>query len=301
MKLKLIIVALLFVGINANAQQLNFFSQYMIDNYNINPAAAGMYDYMPISLQVRQQWVGFNEAPKTQQISTHMNIKDHHGAGLKLYNDVLGPLNRISAQGTYAYHVEIDRDYHLSFGLSFMMNQHKLNASGFNIQSQTDQTLNQAGYTSTNFDADFGALFYADEFYIGFSAPQLFQNKYKFTDTLSALSKQVRHYYISGGYKIEANRDWKVEPVFLIKAVQNAPLQADISARVHYKDMFWGGASWRIKDAVSIMAGMVYEGFVFGYSFDFTTNDIRNYSSGTHEIYLGYRIPSKKLPGFSRY
>ena len=266
MKLKLIIVALLFVGINANAQQLNFFSQYMIDNYNVNPAAAGMYDYMPISLQVRQQWVGFNEAPKTQQISTHMNIKDHHGAGLKLYNDVLGPLNRISAQGTYAYHVEIDRDYHLSFGLSFMMNQHKLN-----------------------------------EYYIGFSAPQLFQNKYKFTDTLSALSKQVRHYYISGGYKIEANRDWKVEPVFLIKAVQNAPLQADISARVHYKDMFWGGASWRIKDAVSIMAGMVYEGFVFGYSFDFTTNDIRNYSSGTHEIYLGYRIPSKKLPGFSRY
>ncbi len=298
---KLIIIALLLISSNINAQQLNMFTQYMIDNYNINPAAAGAYDYMPISLQVRQQWVGFNEAPRTQQVSTHMNIKGHHGVGVKIYNDKLGPLSRVSAQGSYAYHVEIDRDYHLSLGLSFMMNQHKLNASSFNLMSQTDQTLNQAGYTSTNFDADFGAYFYSDEFYVGVSAPQLFQNKYKFSDSLNTLNKQTRHYYFSGGYKIEANSDWKVEPAFLMKSTMNAPVQFDLTTRVHYKDMFWGGATWRIKDAVSLMAGMVYEGFVFGYSFDFTTTDIRNYSSGTHEIYLGYRIPTKKLPSFARY
>lgn len=297
----IIIITIAFFSLKANAQQLTIFSQYMIDNYNINPAAAGTYDYMPISLQVRQQWVGFNEAPRTQQISGHMSIKEHHGAGLKIYNDKLGPLSRISVQGSYAYHIEIDRDYHLSLGMSFMMNQHKLNGSSFNMVSQTDQTLNQASYTSTNFDADFGAYFYSDEFYIGVSAPQLFQNKYKFSDSLSTLTKQARHYYLSGGYKIEANSDWDVEPAFLMKATQNAPVQFDLTTRVHYKDMFWGGATWRIKDAVSIMAGMVYEGFAFGYSFDFTTTDIRNYSNGTHEIYLGYRIPNKKLPAFSRY
>jgi type IX secretion system PorP/SprF family membrane protein len=297
----IIFIAIALFTFKANAQQLTIFSQYMIDNYNINPAAAGTYDYMPISLQVRQQWVGFNEAPRTQQISGHMNIKDHHGAGLKIYNDKLGPLSRISVQGSYAYHIEIDRDYHLSLGMSFMMNQHKLDASSFNLVSQTDQSLNQAGYTSTNFDADFGAYFYADEFYIGVSAPQLFQNKYKFSDSLSTLTKQTRHYYLSGGYKIEANSDWDVEPAFLMKATQNSPVQFDLTTRVHYKDMFWGGATWRIKDAVSVMAGMVYEGFAFGYSFDFTTTDIRNYSNGTHEIYLGYRIPNKSLPSFSRY
>ncbi len=156
MKIKLTIIALLLWGANVKAQQLTFFSQYMVDNYNVNPAAAGAYDYMPISLQIRQQWVGFNEAPGTQQLSAHMKIQDHHGAGLRFYNEKLGPLNRISVQGSYAYHIEIDRDQHLSLGLSFMMNQHRLDGSNFNLNSQTDQVLNQAGFTSTNFDADFG-------------------------------------------------------------------------------------------------------------------------------------------------
>lgn len=301
MKNRIVLIAVLLISINSNAQQLTFFSQYMIDNYNINPAAAGAYDYMPISLQVRQQWVGFEEAPSTQQISTHMNIQGHHGAGLKVYNDKLGPLSRVSVQGSYAYHIEIDRDYHLSLGMSFMMNQHRLNTSNFNLVSSTDLTLNQAGYSSTNFDADFGVYFYSDEFYVGVSAPQLFQNKYKFTDSLNSLSKQTRHYFFSGGYRIEANSDWDVEPAFLMKATMNAPVQFDVSTRVHYKDMFWGGLSWRIQESVSAMAGIIYENFVFGYSYDFTTTDIRNYSSGTHELFLGYRIPTKKLPGFARY
>jgi len=40
---------------------------------------------------------------------------------------------------------------------------------------------------------------------------------------------------------------------------------------------------------------------VFGYAFDITTNDIRNYSSGTHEIYLAYRLGDDFKISNSRY
>jgi len=300
MKIKFLITALLLVSLKVNGQQLTFVSQYNVDNYITNPAAAGSYDYSPIAMSFRQQWVGFNEAPKTQMITGHMNIQKHHGVGIKIYNDVVGPLSRISIQGTYAYHVEIDRKQRLSFGLSFMANQHKLDATSFNLESTTDQTLNNAILKSTNIDADFGMYYYSEDYYAGISIPQLFQNKYTFGDNIDKLNKQIRHYYLSGGYKFEINREYKIEPSFLMKAAKNAPTQFELTTRLHYDDMLWGGITWRVKDAVSVMAGIVYENFVFGYAFDFNTTNIRNYSSGTHEIYIAYRISEQNKPSFAR-
>jgi len=300
MKLRILSIAFLLLGLKVNAQQLTFMSQYMVDNYIMNPAAAGSYEYSPIALSARQQWVGFSDAPSTQMITAHMNMKDHHGVGVKLYNDMIGPLSRISLQGTYAYLVEIDRDQTLSFGLSFMFNQHKLDGSGFNIENQTDNVLHNATMSSTNFDADFGVQYYTEDYFVGLSIPQLFQHKYSFGDNIEGLNKQIRHFYFMGGYKIEIDRHYKIEPSFQIKAASNAPVQIDLNARIHYDDKFWGGLSWRIKDAVSIMLGVNYDEFAFGYSFDFTTNAIRNYSSGTHEIYIAYKISKRKRPSFAR-
>jgi len=300
MKTITILTTLLLTSLNLKAQQLTFVSQYMVDNYLTNPAAAGTYDYSPIALSFRQQWVGFDEAPKTQFLTGHMKVADHHGVGLKIYNDVVGPLSRISFQGTYAYHVEIDRDQSISFGLSIMGNQHKLDANSFNLESQNDQVLASTQLKSGNIDADFGVYYFTDDYYAGISIPQLFQNKYKFGDNIEGLNKQIRHYYLSGGYKFEINRDYKIEPSFLLKAAQNAPTQFELTTRIHYDDMLWSGLTWRVKDAISIMAGITYESFVFGYAFDVTTTNIRNFSSGSHEIYLAYRLGSKGKMSFAR-
>lgn len=298
---KLLGIGLMLTALHAKAQQLEFVSQYMVDSYITNPAAAGAYDYAPISLTVRQQWVGFSEAPKTQGLSAHTNINNHHGVGLRLYNDVVGPLNRVSVQGSYAYHIQIDRYQKLSLGLSFLMNQHRLDGSSFNVESTTDQLLTNATLKSTNFDADFGIYYYSKDYYLGVSVPQLFQNKYKFGDNIEDLSEQVRHFYATGGYKFEVNNDFSIEPSFLMKAVFNAPLQFEISSRFHYRDLLWGGLSWRVKDAAVLMAGVQYENFVLGYAFDMSTNDLRDFSSGTHELYLAYRIPLKtKRTSFAR-
>lgn len=300
MKLKFLSIVFLLLGLRVNAQQLTFMSQYMVDNYIMNPAAAGSYEYSPIALSARQQWVGFSDAPSTQMLTAHMNVKDHHGVGLKLYNDMIGPLGRISIQGTYAYHVEIDRNQRLSFGLSLMFNQHKLDGSGFNIESQTDNVLTNATMSSSNLDADFGVQYYTEDYYVGLSIPQLFQNKYSFGDNINDLNKQIRHFYFMGGYKIKIDRKYSLEPSFLMKAAPNAPVQFDVNARLHYDNKFWGGLSWRIKDAVSVMLGVNYDEFAFGYSFDFTTNDIRQFSSGTHEIYVAYKISDRNRPSFAR-
>jgi hypothetical protein len=68
-------------------------------------------------------------------------------------------------------------------------------------------------------------------------------------------------------------------------------VQLDINTRVIWQDMVWGGISYRTGDAVSILIGYSYEEKIyFGYSYDITLSDLRNYNTGTHEIMFGFRF-----------
>jgi hypothetical protein len=59
--------------------------------------------------------------------------------------------------------------------------------------------------------------------------------------------------------------------------------------------MVWLGLSYRTKDALSVMLGYLHKNWMMvGYSFDYTTTRLRNYSSGTHEIVLGLRFSPPK-------
>ncbi|MBS1941403.1 MAG: type IX secretion system membrane protein PorP/SprF, partial [Bacteroidetes bacterium] len=50
----------------------------------------------------------------------------------------------------------------------------------------------------------------------------------------------------------------------------------------------WIGATYRTEDAVSLMVGYwMKKTFQFGYSYDLTMTNLRNYTSGTHEVMLG--------------
>jgi hypothetical protein len=55
--------------------------------------------------------------------------------------------------------------------------------------------------------------------------------------------------------------------------------------------MFWGGLSFRMKDAVSILLGYNYDDkFSFGYAYDMGVNGLRKFNTGSHELMIGYRF-----------
>ena len=66
---------------------------------------------------------------------------------------------------------------------------------------------------------------------------------------------------------------------------------------VVYNNLLWGGVSYRLSDAIVPMVGIYYDlgpgTLKFGYSYDVTTSLLRQYSSGSHEVMLGYcfKIP----------
>src|SRR5688572_28956033 len=72
-KMKKIIVCLACVitGLHVNAQQKPHYTQYILNQYIINPALTGIENYVDVKLSHRHQWVGIQDAPVTTYLTMH--------------------------------------------------------------------------------------------------------------------------------------------------------------------------------------------------------------------------------------
>lgn len=169
--------------------------------------------------------------------------------------------------------------------------QYKLDGAQLITKDATDLAIQPVVYNSYIPDASIGFYAYADEWYAGLSISQLFNNKLKFFDENIGLNRLKSHLYLTGGYKYMINQDLVAEPSIIIKGTAPKIFQFDLTARVIYQEMVWGGLSYRLKDAVSVLLGYIYnEQFYFGYAYDIGTTDLRKFNSGSHEIMIGYRF-----------
>jgi type IX secretion system PorP/SprF family membrane protein len=287
-----IFVVLVLVYTPVFAQQSPHYTQYMLNEFVINPAIAGTADYYQIRTNHRFQWIGLNDPPSTNTLSIYgPHSKMPMGFGAYFYNDVTGPTSRTGLTGAYAYNIEIKNEIRLSLGINFGLMQYKVDGTQLSPKDLSDMAIQPVVSSSYVPDATFGAYLYADEFYAGLSIGQLFNNKLKLWDEKNGLNKLKSHLYLTGGYRYQVNNDFLIEPSIIIKGTAPKAFSFDISTRVIYKNSFWGGLSFRLHDAVSILVGYLYdEKFSFGYSYDLGITSLRKYNSGSHELMIGYRF-----------
>ncbi len=276
-----------------SAQQLPHFTQYMFNDFVINPAIAGTRDYYQISSNNRFQWVGLVDPPLTNTLSINgPHGKLPMGFGGYLYNDVTGPTSRTGITGAYAYNIEINRYIRVSGGISFGLLQYKLDGAQLVVNPDVfDPAIQPVVYNAYVPDAGFGFYAYADEWYAGLSISQLFNNKINFLEEPIGMNRLKSHFYITGGYKYKINRYYVAEPSIIIKGTAPKAYVFDITTRVIWQEMAWGGLSYRLKDALSVLLGYIYdEQIYFGYAYDIGLSGLRKFNSGTHEIMIGYKF-----------
>jgi type IX secretion system PorP/SprF family membrane protein len=290
-------------GLGLKAQQSPQYSLYMMNPFVYNPAIAGTHNYYQIRSNHRFQWAGFKDAPITNSISAFgPHSKKDMGFGGIISNDVTGPTSRTSISGVYSYNLKMTSDIRISMGLSVGMIQYKIDGTKIimdpdMVTDLPDNALGSAVYSKFMPDASVGVYVYASNFFGGFSANQLINNKFKTGPDELGLSKLSSHFYLIGGYKYFIDRQWAIEPTLILKKVIPAPFQLEIDCKVIYNNMLWGGLAFRTSDAVSILMGYTHQKkFYLGYSFDYTFTAIRNYTFGSHEIVMGVNFnPIKKI------
>lgn len=294
------ILSILLIGISVEAvqaQQLPQLSQYNSQDYLFDPAVAGSRPWFEIRSAHRNQWVGIQDAPRTFVLSATTPLGANMGVGGYIFTDNVGPSRRTGMQLSYAYHLKVTDDIKLGMGLSFGMLQFLIDGSKIQFHDPDEPLMDDQLRGSLMPDATFGVYLYHEKWWFGATVPQLLRNRVWFYDENDqSLSKLAAHYYAMGGYRLPIGSDLKLEPSFLLKYVDPVPPKIDLTATLRYKDMVWIGATYRTEDAVSLMVGYwMKKTFQFGYSYDLTMTNLRNYSSGTHEVMLGITL-GKEAP-----
>ncbi|MBI2722188.1 MAG: type IX secretion system membrane protein PorP/SprF [Bacteroidetes bacterium] len=279
-------------------QQLPQYTQYMLNEMAINPAVAGKDDFADVRSNSRYQWVGITDAPRTYMLTANGPLKAKNmGVGMNLFTDIVGPTRRTGLNFAYAYHVKLnDKDVRLSFGLNAGILQWGIDGSKLVLHDEGDQSLLTT--YQTRYVPDFGAGIYfhkKNRFYLGLSAPQLYESPIGLYPGVTAKSRIVTHLNLNGGYKFDLGDDFKIEPSFLAKYASPAPIKIDGGLRVIYKEQIWIGGAYRHNDAFTALIGFMYKNYLMiGYSYDYTTTNIRKYTTGTHEIMLGIHFSRKQ-------
>ena len=327
----------ILMAANSYAQQQPYYTQYILNNFILNPALAGIENYWDAKISYRNQWVGLDGAPKTLYFTVHgpigkkeydretpTTVPDqeaknqgakqflmeytappaHHGIGFTILNDKTGPLSRIAAYGSYAYHVPVGVTTSLSFGVSVGVQEVNVDVSSldFGQSDPVDPAALESGYLNKlQPDMNAGLWLSNKRYFIGMSAQQIIPvpinspNGTTTSDSVTLLTgKLIPHTFFTAGYKILASDDINILPSVMFRYVQPLPLGFDVNVKVQYQDLIWLGVSYRYKEGYAAMVGLnISSTFNFGYSYDYTTSQLNTVSKGTHEIVLGFLFRKK--------
>ena len=261
MKKKLFILSALFCGMLATAQQRPHYTQYILNNYILNPALSGIENYTDVKISTRDQWVGLTGAPKTtyfsiqgpvgkndyRTTSTSFQIpgqnprgkyywenytaaEPHHGIGLTIVNDRTGSFNRLTANATYAYHLGLSPTLNLSAGfsagitnVSIDKSKHDFSGTGDPYDPATGASLS-GELNKIRPDLGVGLWLYSPNYFIGLSAQQIIPQKLAFADDAAFLTKGrlIPHVFLTAGYRFLLGEDINAIPSVMLKYVNGS-------------------------------------------------------------------------------
>ncbi len=326
MRILLPFTVLFMCVISVSAQQKPHYTQYIFNNYLLNPAISGIENYTDVKIGYRNQWTGLNDAPVTSFFSVHaplgkgftngnstsfpqagsnpanrsylqtyMASEPHHGVGMNVVLDETGPLRYLDANATYAYHIGVSHNVNLSVGVSAGVSRISLDMNKITTESGFDPAIVDANNNKLKPNLGMGVWLYGPRYFAGFSAQQILGQPITFTDDPAYdQGKQVPHFFLTMGYKVFLGDDVAAIPSVMAKYVTPAPVSVDANIKLAFRDKFWLGGSYRKNDAFSAMAGFnVSHFFNLSYSYDFTTSDIRTVSDGSHEIVIGFLLNNR--------
>lgn len=293
---------IIIFNLAVEGQQDPQFTNNAFYKLGVNPGFAGSENDISGLILNRYQWVGIKGAPKTLVFSGQAPVEvfGHPGGlGLNIVNDELGFEKNTWINMIYAYKVPLSKGS-LGIGIaggfynkSVKGDWYVPDYEGVYTQPESDPAIPQQQVSQLAFDVGLGLYLKTNNYFAGASVTHLNQAAIVFDQKASTYL--TRHYYLSGGYNIKLPDPLFELRSFVLFKSDLASSQVDLSASIFYNERLWGGLDYRYQDAIALMMGAeLFNGLVFGYSFDLTTSAIGRYGYGSHEIFVSYSLQIEK-------
>lgn len=298
MRLRLLILFVLLFPLRGMAQSDPHFTQFMYNKLLYNPGYAGSRDVTGMSAQYRSQWAGIDGAPRTLnfsvdgQVGSYMNPFRKVALGLTATSEQIGVENNQLLRGYFAYRIKFEKSV-LSLGLSGGGDNYTARYSDLFPQNSIDPNLNHNILHRFLPNFGMGGYWSSEKFYVGVSAPSLIENHYDVYGT--KLARQIRAWYLSGGYVYAVNDIVQLKPQAIIRYAANGSYKLPVSCDINLTGIFYNrlmcGMSYRTdKSIAAIVQLQVSNKFNLGYSYDYLMSDLSPYAKGAHEFVLYYEF-----------
>jgi type IX secretion system PorP/SprF family membrane protein len=311
----IIFILALFLGFFARGQQDIQLSQQTFSKINFNPAATGFSNYANAYLFARQQWIGFEGAPKTFLFNANTYIEQiRSGVGFSVFNDRNASSNLFSVSLAYAYHIRIGREQYVSFGLSGGIFHRKYGGNISVLEPEIDPELIELltnGNSIVRPNIDLGITYSTPKLIVGLSATHVS----RYLDTKDDFLYKTAHYdwfnlpmhvYLFVEPSFDINKDLKVTPRIMGASVfstyRNDTLSFlnkidpfyEIGLVFEFQNKIWIGGNYRSgadfkngSTAIAMLGINLRHNLRLGVSYDFR---FKNTYKSTGEIMLNYRF-----------
>lgn len=288
-----------FTAYDGLAQQEAQFTQYLDNMLYYNPAYAGSTQRMGIAALHRQQWAGFEGAPMSTTLNFHTPLRyENVGIGLSVLNDKAGPINATWINGDVSYSLRFkNHNGRLSFGVKGGVSLLNGDITSLYKIHEDDDIVNIRYKNDAKFNIGAGIYYHSDQFFVGVAVPKIIDNIKDANQLIDPKYITQRHYYLTIGGYINANRMLKIRPSAMLKVTENAPAAIDANLAFIMYDKFWIGANYRILESAGVYAQyQISNQFKIGYAFEFSTGRVRSHNAGTHELMIAYDLILKDKP-----
>lgn len=334
MNKKFTIAAILcFTGFAAFSQAKPYYTQYILNNYILNPAITGIENYTDVKLSYRNQWAGIDGAPVTTYFSIHgpLGKKDlrtnatsfqvpgtnpggpkawdeyavspaHHGIGAQIVNDKAGYISRWSAAVSYAYHKPLSAKTSLAAGLNLGVSSVSIDRSKI-VWGDLDPQDPAIGYNNGSIskikpEIGAGIWLYSARYFLGASVLNIIPGKAKFVKDATYGETFTPNFFGTAGYRFAMTEDISVLPSVMVQYWQPQLTSLHANVKLQYQDFLWVGASYRHADLVGGYSGMVgvnvSNTFNISYAYEHANSSrLQTYTKGTHEVVIGFLIGNK--------
>ncbi|MDE5568760.1 MAG: PorP/SprF family type IX secretion system membrane protein [Muribaculaceae bacterium] len=302
-----LLIAVLLASFHTAAQTDVQFSQYYEVPSYFNPSAIGLTDFLRIRGGMRMQWVGIDNAPRDFVATADMPLKilgKRFAVGVMFDTDKAGLYSSLNAGAQIGYTRKMFGG-NLSAGVQIGFFDQGFKGSKVYIPDDDDyHDSNDDGIPNrdihgTALDLAFGIWYSHRYFSAGISATHLTSP----TVTMNAESA-------SGGQTTEREFQFQARRTLYFTAQSNIPINntlfeivpsvlvksdfsfttGEATVRCRYDKFLTFGLGYRWRDAVIATVAAEFKNIFIGYSYDYATSAIAKASSGSHEVFAGYRM-----------
>ncbi|HRJ30897.1 MAG TPA: type IX secretion system membrane protein PorP/SprF [Cyclobacteriaceae bacterium] len=301
-------------------QMFQFASSY-------NPAFSGVDPFGDLRLGYRAQWTGFgSEGPKFVNMAFNTRLKQPldlthnalrtsqsdllkpenlpkgkriiHGFGVNVFNEKISIIDRIGGGINYSFHYPVTKKVYLASGIAAVLDNTRVRVNELYLGINPDpdsyyDNLVTNGVNQTDLNVRAGVLLYSSRFYVGFSYFDLLHKQINASDVNFAEPFYKGSAQLGFSFPLSINLD--VRPSVFALWQMNNDFIIDYNLKLYIQNKLWLGLTYRGTESMVTMAGFNFN-HVLGvsYSFERSTNGLKQFGDGSHELILGLRLNNFK-------